>query len=327
MTAFGYALSGEELPPTDLVRLAQQAEQLEFDFAVASDHYHPWIDRQGNAPFVWSVLGGIAQATERLRIGTGVTCPMIRIHPALIAQAAATAAAMMPGRFFLGAGTGENLNEHVIGAHWPPAAVRREMLEEALEVIRALWQGKRLDHRGRHYVVERARLYTLPDEPPPIYVAASGPKSAELAGRIGDGLFSLSPQSELLETFDAAGGSGKPRYGQIEVCVAEDEAEARRIAYEYWPNTALGGELTQELATPAHFEQATSTVREEDVAEKVVCGSDPDRHLEQIARFRDAGYDHVYFHQIGPDQETFLRFYAEQVLPRARRQAPARAAA
>ena len=328
MTSFGYALSTEEHTAAELVRLAQRAEQLDFDFAVASDHYHPWTDRQGNSPFVWSVLGGIAHATDRLQVGTGVTCPMIRIHPAVIAQAAATTATMMPGRFFLGAGTGENLNEHIVGDHWPPAAVRREMLEEALQVIRMLWQGGQHDHHGRHYVVERARLYTLPDELPPIYIAASGPKAAELAGRSGDGLFSLAPTSELLETFDRAGGSGKPRYGQIEVCVAEDEAEARRTAFEYWPNTALAGELTQELATPAHFEQAVSTVREQDVAEKVICGTDPDRHLEQISKFRDAGYDHIYFHQIGPDQDTFFRFYTEQVLPRARQHlAPARASA
>jgi G6PDH family F420-dependent oxidoreductase len=325
VTRFGYALSCEEHRPDDLIRYARMAEEAGFDFAMVSDHFHPWIDRQGNSPFVWTVLGALARETERMRIGTGVTCPTIRIHPAIIAQAAATVAAMMPGRFMLGVGTGENLNEHVVGAPWPATDIRREMLEEAVEVIRELWKGNVTTHRGRHYTVEAARIYTLPDEPPPILIAASGPKAVELAGRVGDGLVSLAPEADLLDSFREAGGDGKPRFGQVEVCWAQDEQQAVQTAYEWWPNTALGGELTQELRAPAHFEQAVSTVRPEDVSEKVACGPDPERHVAAVREYVDAGYDHIYVHQVGPDQEGFLRFFADAVLPLLQRQ-PAGAA-
>lgn len=318
MTEIGYALSCEEHPPNDLVRNARRAEEVGFTFALISDHYHPWIDRQGNSPFVWNVIGAIAQVTEQLRLGTGVTCPTIRIHPAIIAQAAATSAAMMPGRFFLGVGTGENLNEHILGDRWPPTAVRREMLEEAVEVIRLLWQGDSKSHYGKHYTVENARLYTLPDEPPPIVVAAGGPQAAEMAGRIGDGFIGLEPEAELLKTFEESGGAGKPRYGQLHVCWDQDEAEARRVAHERWPNEALTGELNQELPMPAHFEQATGMVGQDDVAQTIICGPDPERHIAAIEEFTDAGYGHVYIHQVGPDQEGFFRFYERAILPKLR---------
>jgi coenzyme F420-dependent glucose-6-phosphate dehydrogenase len=314
--SIGFALSSEEHRPLDLVRYAAQAEEAGFDYALVSDHFHPWIDKQGQSPFVWSVIGGIAEATENLRLGTGVTCPMIRIHPAIVAQAAATSAAMLPGRFFLGVGTGENLNEHILGDRWPEAAVRLEMLEEAIEVIRLLWQGGYQSHHGRYYTVEEARIYTLPDELPPIYVAASKPNAAELAGQMGDGLISTSPDAELVEEFESAGGEGKPKLGQVTVCFAESEAEARKTAFEWWPNAALTGDLSQELALPRHFEGAAEMVSEDDVAEKVVCGSEPDRYFEQIDAYADAGFDHVYLHQVGADQESFFRFAQEQLLPR-----------
>ena len=316
MVEIGYALSSEEHHPNDLVRHARLAEEAGFPFALISDHYHPWLDRQGHCPFVWAVIGGITQATERLRLGTGVTCPTIRIHPAIIAQAAATAAAMMPGRFFLGVGTGENLNEHVLGDRWPESEVRREMLEEAVAVIRLLWQGGQQSHRGRYYTVENARLYDLPNQPPPLMVAASGPQAAELAGRIGDGFIGVGAERELVEAFDRAGGAGKPHYGQVTVCWAADEATARRTAHELWPTGALPGELGQELPTPTHFAQAAQLVTEEAVAEAVVCGPDPERHVAEIRKYADAGFEHVYVHQIGPDQEGFLRFYQREVLPR-----------
>ncbi|MFN2483889.1 MAG: TIGR03557 family F420-dependent LLM class oxidoreductase [Candidatus Limnocylindria bacterium] len=315
MVEFGYALSSEEHLPNDLVRNARLAEETGFTFALISDHFHPWIDRQGQSPFVWSVIGGIAQATERLQLGTGVTCPTMRIHPAIIAQAAATSAAMMPGRFFLGVGTGENLNEHILGDHWPPSDVRREMLEEAIEVIRLLWEGGPQSYYGGYYTVENAQIYTLPDALPPIVVAASGRKAAELAGRLGDGLIGTSAGQDLLSAFDGAGGSGKPRYGQVAVCWAADEAEARRTAFEYWPTAAVKGELSQELPMPAHFEQAAQMVTEQQVAEAVVCGPDPERHAAAIGEYVDGGFSHVYVHQIGPDQEGFLRFYQREVLP------------
>ncbi|MDQ3695875.1 MAG: TIGR03557 family F420-dependent LLM class oxidoreductase [Chloroflexota bacterium] len=315
MVQFGYTLSGEEHRPNDLVRFARLAEDAGFEFASISDHFHPWIDRQGQSVFVWAVIGGIAHATERLRLGTGVTCPTIRTHPAIIAHAAATAGAMMPGRFYLGVGSGENLNEHILGDHWPEIDVRHDMLEEAVAIIRQLWEGGSQSHYGRHYTVQNARIYTLPEEPVPIMVAASGPKAAALAGKIGDGFIGTSPKAETLQTFDEAGGRGKPKYGQATVCWAADEASARETALEIWPNGAIPGELGQELPQPAHFEQAAQLVTEEKIAEGMVCGPDADKHIAEIQKYIDAGYDHVYIHQIGPDQEGFLNFYQRDVLP------------
>ena len=232
MAQIGYTLSSEEHAPSELVRHAARAEEAGFGFALISDHFHPWIDRQGHSPFVWGVIGGVSQVTRRLRLGTGVTCRLIRIHPAIIAQAAATAGCMMPGRFFLAVGTGENLNEHILGDRWPPLDQRWEMLQESVEVIRALWEGRPVTHRGSHYTVENARVYDLPDELPPIIVAAAGSRAAELAGRIGDGLVSVAPDPNVVRTFQEAGGKGKPAYGQLHVCWAEDEGKARRIAQE-----------------------------------------------------------------------------------------------
>ncbi len=315
MVQLGYALSSEEHAPNDLVRNARLAEDSGFTFALISDHFHPWVDAQGQSPFVWSVIGGIAQATERLELGTGVTCPLIRIHPAIIAHAVATSAAMMPGRFFLGVGTGENLNEHILGDKWPPSDIRREMLEEAVEVMRLLWQGGSQSHYGTYYEVENAQLYTLPPEPPRVMVAASGEKAAELAGRIGDGLIGLAPEKEMLATFDQAGGTAKPRFGQFTVCWAEDEQAAVKTAKEIWPNAGVPGELSVELPVPAHFEQASQNVTEDTIRESIVCGPDPQPHLEKIRAFVDAGYTHVYVHQVGKDQEGFMRFYREKVMP------------
>ena len=226
MVEIGYALSSEEHTPLDLVRWAERAEQAGFGYALISDHYHPWIDRQGHSGFVWGLIGAISQRTEKLILGTGVTAPIIRTHPAIIAQAAATAACLMPGRFFLGVGTGENLNEHILGDKWPPADTRLEMLEESIDVMRTLWQGGVQDYDGNFYVVENARVYDLPDEPVKVMVAASGKSAAQLAGRVGDGFIGTSPNEEPLCAFDEAGGKGKPRYGQVSVCWAETEDEA-----------------------------------------------------------------------------------------------------
>src|SRR5918992_591045 len=247
MTNFGYWLSSEEHPPLDLVRDAVRAEELDFEFAMISDHFHPWLEDQGNSAFVWSVIGGIAARTERLRLGTGVTCPMIRIHPAILAQAAATSAAMMPGRFFLGVGTGENLNEHVTGANWPAPDERLELLEEAVAVIRLLWQGGYQTHRGKHYTVENARVFDLPEEPIEVAVAAMQPLAAEVAGRIGDAFVNVSPDRDLVERFDSAGGEGKPKYGQVTVCWAESKERAKETAWKAWPNAAVEGAASQEL--------------------------------------------------------------------------------
>jgi len=315
MTEFGYALSSEEHAPNDLVRYAQRAESVGFTFAAISDHYHPWVDQQGHAPFVWAVLGAIAHATTTLKLGTGVTCPTVRIHPAIIAQAAATVTAMMPGRFFLGVGSGENLNEHILGDHWPPAPVRQDMLREAIAVIRQLWEGGYQSFDGQFYTVENARIYTLPEEPPGIILAAGGPVAAELAGEVADGLWTAAPKADLLSKFHDAGGSG-PTYGQVIMCWAANEDEAKRTAYEWWPNAGIGGELSQELPLPRHFEQAAKLVSPDDLAEKLPLGPDPDKHAEAIKAFVDAGYDHVYIHQIGPDQEGFFDFFERELAPR-----------
>jgi G6PDH family F420-dependent oxidoreductase len=318
MAQFGYALSSEEHPPNDLVRYAQRAEAVGFTFALISDHFHPWISAQGHSPFVWSVIGAIAHATDNLRLGTGVTCPTMRIHPAIIAQAAATSAAMMPGRFFLGVGTGENLNEHVTGNGWPPYDVRAEMLAEAVDAIRRLWSGETISMWGDYYIVEDARLFTLPPEPPALFVAGSGPKSVSLAGEIGDGLISVTPEEEVIDTFAEAGGADKPRYGQLTMCWAESEEEARNIVYERWPNAGLTGSLTQELRTVTHLEQAVQMLSKDQATKYISCGPDPQVHLAAIHRFLDAGFDHVAIHQIGRDQEAFFRFYEEELRPALR---------
>jgi coenzyme F420-dependent glucose-6-phosphate dehydrogenase len=314
----GYSLSCEEHGPLELVDYARRAEEAGFDYASISDHYHPWIDAQGSSPFVWSVLGGISGSTQTLRLNTGVTCPTIRYHPALVAQAAATSAVMLPGRFTFGVGTGENLNEHIFGDRWPSWDVRMAMLEEAIEIVRALFGGDWVTHRGEHYTVENAKLYTVPDEPPPIAVAAGGPKAAEVAGRIGDALVNYSPDPEVAQIFEETGGRGKPKYVQLNVCWAEDEAEARKTAFELCPNVALAGELGNQLPHPKHYEQAITLLTEDDVAEVIKCGPDPEMHIAAIRECLDAGYDHVHVYQVGSDQEGFFRFYEREILPNVR---------
>ena len=320
--SLGYKLSSEEQSPVDLVRHAQMAEDAGFDFALISDHYHPWTDRQGQSPFVWSVLGAIAQATRRLVVGTAVTCPTMRIHPAVVAQAAATTAALMPGRFFLGVGTGENLNEHIVGDRWPETEVRQERLTEAIEVIRLLWQGGNRSYHGRYFTVENARLYTLPDSPPPLLVAVGGRRGAEQAGQLGDGMIGTELERVLLTAFDEAGGAGKPRYGEITVCWAKDEAAARRIAHEHWPTSGMESSLSWELPLPAHFEAVAKLVTEDEIAESITCGPDSAKHLAAIRAYAAAGYDHICVHQVGKDQKGFFEFYEQEILPQLR--APAR---
>ncbi|MDQ3981521.1 MAG: TIGR03557 family F420-dependent LLM class oxidoreductase, partial [Actinomycetota bacterium] len=265
----------------------------------------------------WNVIGAIAHATSEFKLGTAVTCPTIRIHPALVAQAAATSAAMMPGRFWLGIGSGENLNEHVTGERWPQTRIRQDMMVEAVSVIRKLFEGGMQSHHGRYYTVENARLFTL-DRPPPIYIAASGPRAAALAGRHGDGLICVAPDKDTVGNFTAAGGEGKPRYAEINVCWARSEEEAKETALEWWPVAGIGGTLMQELALPSHFEAAAEPLDAEKVSENLAVGPDPDAHIEEIRKFADAGFDHIWIHQIGPDQDGFFDFYEKQVLPKVR---------
>ena len=271
MAEIGYFLSSEEHGPAELVRQAQLAEQAGFRSVWISDHYHPWNDNQGQSPFVWSVIGGIA-ATTNLKVTTAVTCPTVRIHPAILAQAAATAALLLEGRFLFGVGTGESLNEHILGDHWPRVDVRLDMLEEAVEVMRKLWEGGLTSHDGRFYQVENARVYSLPDSQPPVLVSALGPKAVSLA--------------------------------------------ARKTAFELWPNTLVPGQLSQELALPGHFEQASQLVTEDKVAEVIPCGPDPERHEAAFRQYLDAGFDEVYVSQIGNDQAGFFDFYRRELAPR-----------
>jgi G6PDH family F420-dependent oxidoreductase len=317
----GYHLSSEELHPSRMPGLARQAEQAGFDFITISDHFHPWTRRQGHSPFVWATLGGIAAVTDRIEVGTAVTCPTVRIHPAVIAQAAATAAAMMPGRFFLGVGTGEALNEHILGDPWPSSQVRREMLEEAVAVIRQLWQGGSQSHYGRHYTVEQATIFTLPEELPPIIVSGFGEHAIRLAGRIGDGYFTTTPDADAAALFRSSGGDGKPCYGKLDVALADSEQAAMRLAHETWPTSGLKGELSQVLPLPVHFEAAVDKVTPEDVAESIVCKQDPEVHLERLQAYEAAGYDRVAVQQVGTQQERIFDVYARHVLPQFERQA------
>ncbi|WP_431929242.1 LLM class F420-dependent oxidoreductase [Nonomuraea jabiensis] len=317
MARIGYFLSSEEHGPKELVRQSKLAEQAGFEGLWISDHYHPWLDEQGQSPFVWSTIGAIAEAVT-LPITTAVTCPLVRIHPAVIAQAAATSAVLTGGRFQLGVGTGEALNEHIIDSRWPPAAERLEMLEEAIEVMRRLWNGELTTHRGTHYSVDNARLYTLPDRPPPVYISGFGEKSVRLAGRIGDGYICTGPAADLVKLFRESGGAGKPTQGGLKVCYAEDEAAARKTVHRLWPTEGIKGEASQLLPLPRHFEQLAEMVSEEEATASTPCGPDPEVHVQAIQKYVDAGFDEVYISQIGTEQDAFFEFYAREVLPRLR---------
>ncbi|MET9247256.1 LLM class F420-dependent oxidoreductase [Nonomuraea sp. NPDC003709] len=317
MARVGYFLSSEEHGPKELVRQSKLAEQAGFEGLWISDHYHPWLDEQGQSPFVWSTIGAIAEAVT-LPITTAVTCPLVRIHPAVIAQAAATSAVLTGGRFQLGVGTGEALNEHIVESRWPPAAERLEMLEEAIEVMRRLWSGELTTHRGRHYSVDSARLYTLPDNPPPVYISGFGEKSVRLAGRIGDGYISTGPDADLVKLFRESGGAGKPAQGGLKVCYADDQAAARKTVHRLWPTEGIKGEASQLLPLPRHFAQLAEMVSEEDATASTPCGPDPEVHVQAIQKYVDAGFDEVYVSQIGTEQDAFFEFYAREVLPRLR---------
>lgn len=317
MTTFGYTLSSEEHPPGDLVRNARRAEEEGFTFVSISDHFHPWIGAQGHSPFVWSVLGAVAATTEQLHIGVGVTCPIIRIHPVIIAHAAATVARLSDGRFFLGVGTGEALNEHVLGDPWPPSEIRRAMLAEAVGIIRALWSGETVDHHGDHYDVVNARLFDPPDEPPSIFVSGFGEGSITLAARIGDGYWGHSPHRDPVDRYRTERGTG-PHIAQVNLCWAEDVTAARKTVHEVWPNGGVPGQLAQDLPTWVHFEAVSSLISEDLATESVPCGPDVEPVVESVRAFVAAGYDHLYFHQIGPDQEGFFRFWSQELRPALR---------
>ena len=314
MAEYGYFLSTEEFGPADLVEQARMAEQAGFQSLWISDHYHPWNDAQGQSPFVWSVIGALSEAVS-LPIGTAVTCPTVRTHPAVVAQAAATSAVMTNGRFRLGVGSGEALNEHIGGAPWPPTHVRLDMLEEAIQVMRHLFTGDEINHSGVHYTVENARLYTLPDEPVPIDISGFGPQATALAARVGDGYVTMMPEESRVEQFRTGGGGAKPVSGGTKVCYGLDRDEAVRTVHRLWSNQLLPGEMGQVLPSPRHFEQLEPLITEDMVSRNVVCGDDIDQHVAALSAFTEAGFDRVYVNQIGPDQRGFFDFYRTKVLP------------
>ncbi|HEX7100666.1 MAG TPA: TIGR03557 family F420-dependent LLM class oxidoreductase [Acidimicrobiia bacterium] len=312
--SYGLTLSSEEHPPGRLVELAVVAEQNGFDFVSISDHFHPWIREQGHSPFVWSVLGAIAQATDSIEVGVGVTCPIMRIHPAILAQATATTAGLLGGRFVWGVGSGEALNEQILGDAWPAAEVRLEMLEEAIELIRLLWKGESTTYRGSYFWAVDATIFDPPPQDIPVVVSAFGPQAAQLAARIGDGLWTTGTGGEPVDIHRDSGGKG-PVYAQLTLCWAEDRDDAVETAHRIWPNTAVPGQLSQDLRTPAHFEMATELVTPEKIAESIPCGPDPEPLLESVAKAVDGGIDHIYFHQIGDDQEGFVAFFEKEIRP------------
>lgn len=314
MAEIGLFLSSEEHGPLALVDQAKQAEEAGLRSILISDHFHPWVDEQGESPFVWAVIGAIAQATS-LKVTTGVTCPTVRLHPAIVAHAAATAQLLLRGRFVLGVGSGENLNEHVLGDRWPAVEVRLEMLAEAVTVMRRLWEGSLVSHRGAHYTVENARLYSCPESPPPVIVSAFGPQALEVAAHIGDGLITTAPDAEMVARYRALAGRG-PAVAATKVCWDDDESTARKTAHRLWATESLPGQLNQELPLPSQFEQAASLVTEDMVADAIPCGPDPERHAAKLASYLEAGFDELYVNQIGRDQAGFLKFYRAELAPR-----------
>lgn len=319
MTAFGYTAMGEQIPAKQLVTDLVAAEMAGFDFSVMSDHYFPWIEEQGHAPNTWAVLGAAAQATQQLPLMTFVTCPTFRYHPAVVAQQAATVGVLSSGRFTLGLGAGENLNEHVIGGGWPAARVRHERLTEAVEIIGKLFTGAYVNYAGKHFTVERAKLYDLPGRPPPIGIAVSGPESVSLAAEHADAMVSVEPAAELVREFDDQGGADKPKYGQLALCYNRDEKAARRRARELWRWALPGWHVMAELPDPRAFGAATQHVTEDDIASLVPCGPDTGQYVKAVKQYVDAGFTHVALVQVGADaQDDFIGWAASDLLPALR---------
>lgn len=315
MTKYGYKLMTEEHGPKALVANAIAAEAAGFDFVSISDHFHPWLEEQGHAPFAWSVLGAIANATDRIAITTGLTCPIIRYHPAIIAQAAATIALLSDNRFTLAVGAGERLNEHVTGARWPSIPERHAMIVEAIEIFRLLWASGVHTYRGEHFIVDHAQLYDLPDRPIPIVLGVSGPASVAIAIEHADGIMATEPKAELVQGFNDSGKSG-PSYAEVSLAFAPTQEEGRRLAHERFRFSAFDWSVNSELPSVTAFESATKYVRPEDLAENIPAGPDPAVHLKAIQKYLDAGFDHIVLTGIGPDQEGFARFFAEELRPK-----------
>ncbi|SDB48853.1 TIGR03557 family F420-dependent LLM class oxidoreductase [Belnapia rosea] len=318
MVNLGYKLMAEEHDPRALVQNLIAAEQAGFDFSAISDHFSPWVEEQGHASFAWSVLGAMAQATSRIGLMTAVTCPIMRYHPAIIAQAAATLAILSGDRFVLGLGAGERLNEHVTGEGWPGVGERHERLGEALEIIQGLLSGELSNFRGRYLKLDHARLFDRPQRKPPVILAAGGPEAARLAAHKADGLIATEPKPELVEAYRGAGGKG-PCYAEVSVCFAASEEEGLKTARHYSRWALTGWKVMAELPSTEAFAAATEHVAPEMMAQNVAAGPDPSRHLEVLEKFRKAGFDHLILSQIGPDQAGFLDFFQRALAPALRR--------
>ncbi|WP_067835830.1 TIGR03557 family F420-dependent LLM class oxidoreductase [Nocardia lijiangensis] len=315
----GYKLAAEGFGPAELIRQAVQAERAGFDFVEIGDHFHPWLDNQGHSPFAWTVLGAIAARTDRIGMATGVTCPILRYHPAIVAQAAATMALVSDGRFTLGVGSGERLNEHIVGLEFPDSVrVRHDMLREAIDIIRLLWSGGYRSYAGQYLHLSDARIFDLPDEPPVIAVAAGGPRSAELAAELGDGLFATDADPEIVRHYRQHGGTG-PRYAEVPLAWAPDEHTGAQAALETTRWALAGWKVMSELPNPVNFAAASATVREEDIRDHFTCGSDPQRYVEAVRAYTDAGFDHLSLQNAGPDPDGFLEFYRDELDQRLRR--------
>jgi G6PDH family F420-dependent oxidoreductase len=318
----GYKLASEAFGPQELIRQAVLAEQSGFDFVEMSDHYHPWLNEQGHSSFTWSVLPVIAAKTERIGLVTGVTCPSVRYHPAIIAQAGATMAIVSDGRFTLGVGAGERLNEHVVGRGFPARHVRHEMFREALEIIRLLWRGGYRSYEGRHLQLEDARVFDLPEELPVIAVAASGPASARIAADLGDGLFATDPDAKLVSTWQQLGGKG-PAYAEMSLAWAPDEDTAAQAVLEKNRFALAGWKVMTELPNPVNFAAASASVTADQVKAQFACGPDVSRHLEVAQRYVNAGFDHLVALNAGPDPDGFMDFFARQLASPLRALTPA----
>ena len=309
MAKYGYKLMTEEHGPKALVENAVRAEQAGFDFVSISDHFHPWLEAQGHSPFAWSVLGAIAHATSRIGITTGLTCPIIRYHPAIIAQAAATVAIMSDNRFSLAVGAGERLNEHVTGARWPSIPERHAMLAEAIDIFHLLWDGEVHNHRGEYFVLDHAQLYDCPSDAIPVIVGVSGSHSLALANEKADGIMATQPDAELTEGFSKNG----PHYGEVTLAYASSVEEGRKLAHERFRFSAFDWSVNSEIPAVRGFEAASQYVRPDDLADKIPAGPDPDIHMEAIRKYIDAGFTHIVLTGIGPDQQGFAKFFEEKL--------------
>lgn len=316
MLKLGYKLMSEEHGPADLVRNAKRAEQAGFDFAAISDHYFPWLEEQGHSPFAWSVLGAVAQATT-LPLMTSVTCPIMRYHPAIIAQATATMALLTDGRFTLGLGGGERLNEHVVGLGWPGVVERHERLAEAIDIIQGLLDGSLTAYRGQYFRLDHARLFDRPERKPAVVLAAGGPEAARLAGEKADGLMVTDAEDALVRAYGKAGGKGL-RYAEVSMCCAADEEEARKTAHRYFRWAVSGWPVQAELPHDEAFKAASRHTSADAVAAEITCGPDADAHLEAIDEYVRLGCDHIVLTQIGPDQEFFFDLFKRKLAPALR---------